>query len=57
MANFEQQVLNTLSQNNIVVASDGSITIAANYTLPIVDGTSGQVLTTDGSGNLTWETP
>ena len=57
MANFDQSVLKSLSRNNIVIAADGSITIAEKYTLPIVDGTSGQVLTTDGSGNLTWETP
>lgn len=57
MANFEQELLIKLAKNNVVILSDGSITIAGNYTLPIVDGTSGQVLTTDGSGNLTWETP
>jgi hypothetical protein len=33
--------------------------LAADYTLtfPVDDGTSGQVLTTNGSGTLTWETP
>lgn len=33
-------------------------TLAADYTLtlPVDDGTSGQILTTDGSGVLTWET-
>ena len=28
-----------------------------NFTLPLSDGTNGQVLTTDGSGNVTWSTP
>lgn len=57
MANFEQEVLKVLAKNNIVITADGSITIAGNITLPIIDGTNGQVLTTDGNGNLTWETP
>ena len=29
----------------------------ATFTLPAVDGTSGQVLKTDGSGNLSWTDP
>lgn len=34
----------------------GSMTVGA-YTLTASDGSDGQVLTTDGSGNVTWETP
>ncbi len=34
----------------------GTVTVGA-YTLPATDGTSGQVLTTNGSGVLTWTTP
>ena len=49
MANFEQEVLKVLASNNV--------TVNADYTLPTEDGTAGQRLTTDGSGNLTWETP
>ncbi len=32
----------------------GPLTIGA-YTLPAVDGSSGQVLVTDGAGNVTWQ--
>lgn len=35
---------------------DGS-TQFPNYTLPAADGTANQVLTTDGSGNVTWALP
>ena len=49
MAHFEQEVLKVLENNNV--------TVNAAYTLPLVDGTTGQRLTTDGAGNLTWETP
>jgi hypothetical protein len=34
-----------------------SITTSRIYTLPSSDGTSGQVLSTDGSGALSWSTP
>jgi hypothetical protein len=34
--------------------STGGIEINEAYTLPAVDGTAGQVLTTDGAGNLAW---
>lgn len=34
-----------------------SVEIDGEYTLPAADGTSGQVLTTDGSGVVSWETP
>ena len=33
------------------------INVNNNYTLPTVDGTTGQVLETDGAGNTTWATP
>ena len=36
--------------NNIEVGS------SPNFTLPLTDGSSGQVLQTDGSGNVTWAT-
>jgi hypothetical protein len=34
-----------------------SVQISGAYTLPTSDGTAGQVLSTDGSGNLSWITP
>ena len=41
------------------VAFQGASTIASNvtWTLPATDGTSNQVLTTNGSGTLSWSTP
>ena len=45
-----------LKNNNgvIVLNADGTITMN-NYTFPIADGSSGQVLKTDGNGTLTWQ--
>ncbi len=34
--------------------SDGTLRINKQYTLPNMDGADGDVLTTDGSGNVTW---
>lgn len=34
--------------------SDGKLNIAGEYSLPKVDGTSGQTLVTDGEGTLSW---
>lgn len=34
----------------------GKVSIAGAYKLPRIDGSSGYVLTTDGSGNVTWQT-
>ena len=46
------------SDSSNYVAFQGASTIASNvtWTLPSVDGTSGQVLSTDGSGTLSWAT-
>ncbi|MEL7248079.1 MAG: tail fiber domain-containing protein [Bacteroidota bacterium] len=33
---------------------NGALTINDNYTFPTVDGTAGQVLSTDGAGNVSW---
>jgi len=38
-------------------ASTGQLTISGAYTLPASDGSANQVLTTDGSGAVTFETP
>jgi len=35
----------------------GSLSVGNEYTFPITDGANNQVLTTDGSGNLTFQTP
>ena len=41
----------------LFVDTSGAVTFNDEFTLPTADGTNGQVLTTDGSGNVTWETP
>ena len=48
----------TTSDNNKVISLRAPAGLAADYviTLPPNDGTSGQVLTTDGSGVTTWTT-
>jgi hypothetical protein len=47
------------SDNSNWVAFQAPSTVASNvtWTLPNADGTSGQVLSTDGSGALSWSTP
>ena len=47
------------SDNSNWVALQAPATVASNvtWTLPNADGTSGQVLSTDGSGALSWTTP
>ena len=40
--------------NSITV---GGLSIGSAFTLPAIDGTNGQVLTTDGAGLVTWSTP
>ena len=47
----------TASKEGLKV-DDGTVTISGAYTLPTADGSSsGQVMTTDGSGNLSWTAP
>jgi len=47
------------SDSSNYVAFQGASTIASNvtWTLPSADGTSGQVLQTNGTGTLSWTTP
>ncbi len=42
------------STNNLVV--NGTLGVMGNYIFPTTDGTTGQVLTTDGAGNTSWLT-
>lgn len=37
--------------------SNGAITLNGQYTLPTTDGLAGQRLSTDGAGNVSWQTP
>ena len=36
------------------IQQGGSSTASASYTWPLAPGTNGQILSTDGSGNLSW---
>ena len=36
------------------ISLNGALTIDSSYTFPITDGASGEAITTDGAGNLTW---
>ena len=47
----------TENQTRIGIASTGPITFNNSYTFPTSDGTEGTVLTTNGSGALSWSTP
>lgn len=42
---------------NITISAPDALMSSYTITLPMDDGTSGQVLSTDGSGVLTWEDP
>ena len=44
--------MSTIKTNQLAHTANG----AATYTLPQTDGSAGQVLKTDGSGNLSWVT-
>ena len=43
--------------NYVAVQAPASLAADTTYTLPTADGTSGQVLSTNGSGTLSWATP
>ena len=45
--------MSTIKTNQLAHTANG----AATYTLPQTDGSAGQVLRTDGNGNLSWVTP
>ena len=45
--------MSTIKTNNLAHTANG----ASVYTLPQTDGSAGQVLKTDGNGNLSWVTP
>ncbi len=49
---------NSSSKHNaLTIYKNGSMNINDAYTMPVADGTGGQVMQTDGSGNLSWVTP
>ena len=50
-------IATTDTNGNLTLSPNGTgkVSIAGAYTLPRIDGTAGYVLTTDGSGNVTWQ--
>lgn len=49
----------TLTNTNLILSPNGTgkVSIASAYTIPRTDGSVGQVLTTDGLGNVTFQSP
>lgn len=47
----------TDSSNYVAFKSPGTVSANVTWTLPSADGTSNQVLTTNGSGTLSWSSP
>lgn len=45
----------TTATVNGLTEARGGLTIGSSYSFPLIDGTDGQVLRTDGLGNLTWQ--
>lgn len=45
-----------IQNSNVTISDTGAITIAGTITLPIVDGSNGQFLQTNGAGVLSWAT-
>jgi hypothetical protein len=53
--NYKFSVAGPSTVTQLRVNHDGSLLINDAYTLPNVDGTAGQVPTTDGAGNVSWQ--
>lgn len=49
------QITGDAIAQTINLGADLGVSINSAYTLPLTDGTAGQVMTTDGSGVATWE--
>jgi len=49
---------NVLARSNaLTIYKSGLMNINDEYNMPLTDGTSGQIMTTDGSGNVTFQNP
>ncbi|WP_204344840.1 beta strand repeat-containing protein [Psychroserpens algicola] len=46
---------NTLRSNALTIYKNGLMNINDAYNMPLTDGTSGQVMTTDGAGNISFQ--
>ena len=56
-ATAELRLADTDSSHYVGFKAPGTVTTNRIWTLPAADGTSGQTLSTDGSGALSWSTP
>jgi len=56
IARFDGVTGKLIQNSNVTISDTGAITIASTITLPIVDGTNGQVLQTNGAGVVSWGT-
>ncbi|MGB0974220.1 MAG: tail fiber domain-containing protein [Flavobacteriaceae bacterium] len=54
--NANKELSFTSSTGDKLVLNNSGVEIGGNYTIPLNDGTNGQVLSTDGSGNVSWST-
>ena len=52
-----KDITSTAASQISIGGSTQDVRISEVYTLPKVDGTAGQVLSTDGNGNVSWVTP
>lgn len=50
-------IFNNSTNSNTVTFQSGVTTSTHSYTLPLAQGSADEVLTNDGSGNLSWEDP
>lgn len=50
-------IKNALTNVIVLKVAQNSVTINNEYTLPTTDGSAGQVMQTDGSGIVSWQTP
>lgn len=55
VARFDGATGKLLQNSNVLISDTGAITVAGAFTLPIVDGTINQVLQTNGSGVVSWQ--
>ena len=56
-ATGELKLYDSDDSNYVSFKSGGTVSSNVTWTLPTADGSSGQALTTDGSGTLSWATP
>ena len=55
-SNQKFKVVNSADAVRFSVDEDGTVTVNSAFSFPTSDGTTGQVMTTNGSGTLSWST-